>query len=291
MNIRSEIYIILSSLIFSTLGLLTRELNNEMGVLTQVSFRLSMAFFIYLALFSTKGISYLKIKKEKISKLFVTGFFGYGIMVVLISLSFVKTSYGNASTFLQLTPIFVIFLSAIFLKEKISRETIIAVIFAFCGALMIFRPDMSALDIGILFAAASAFLNSIYVILMRDLKNTDIRARLVYTTLFGGVLLLPFALIIEKTYLFGLKSWIILFIMAFANVIGYWLLNQGIRNLEANIVGILGVSQALFGIVVSYIIGEEFFGLGILGAFMILGSIIIINLKFPNVRKVGNVKL
>ncbi|MFH2027515.1 MAG: DMT family transporter [Nanoarchaeota archaeon] len=279
MNLRAEAFVIFAALIFSTMGLMTRDLNKELGVITQVSFRLTIACLIFFFVFGAKGMDFLKVSKKQLGKLFIAGFFGYGLMVIFIALSFINTSYANASTFLQITPIFVLVLSWLFLHEKITAKIVFSTFLAIIGAMIIFKPDLSMLDLGISFALLSAILNSVYVILIRDLRNVDIKSRLFYFSLFGGVLFLPFAFIYEKIYLFSMKMWIILFIMALGNVAAYYLLNLGAMALEANIVGILGVSQAVFGIMISYLIGEKFPGIGLVGAFLILLSIIVININ------------
>jgi drug/metabolite transporter (DMT)-like permease len=279
MNLKSEFYVILSSLIFSTMGLMTRELNKELGVITQVSFRLSMACIIFFLVFRSKGTKFLNVEKKDLIKLFVAGFFGYGVMVIFIALSFINTSYANASTFLQITPFFVLILSWLFLREKITVNVVISTVLALLGALIIFKPDLSMLDLGMAFALISAILNSIYVILIRYLRNIDIKSRLFYFSFFGGVFFLPVAFFYEKISFFSMKMWIILFIMAIGNVIAYYLLNLGAKTLEASAIGILGVSQAVFGIIISYLIGEKFPGLGLLGAVLILLSIVAINVK------------
>jgi len=115
------------------------------------------------------------------------------------------------------------------------------------------------------------------------MRNIDIRSRLFYTTFFAGFFLLPFVLIFETpvNISFSFMTGFYIVLMAILNIIGYTLMNLGLKNVLANIAGILGVSQAFFGIIISYVVYNEMFSFyELIGAFFILSSIIIINLNF-----------
>ncbi len=283
MNIKGEFYLILANLIFSTLGIFTRELNKELMPITQVSYRLIIATLFYLIFFSIKDKKFLKVSSKNLFKLFVAGFFGYGLMVVFVVLAFLNTNYGNASTFLQLSPIFTLLISWKLLKEKIKLSAILAIITSVIGILIVFRPDFSNLDIGIVYALISAVIYAPYIVIIRSMRNIDIRTRLFYTTFFAGFFLLPFVLIFETpvNISFSFMTGFYIVLMAILNIIGYTLMNLGLKNVLANIAGILGVSQAFFGIIISYVVYNEMFSFyELIGAFFILSSIIIINLNF-----------
>ena len=75
-------------------------------------------------------------------------------------------------------------------------------------------------------------------------------------------------------------------LMAILNIFGYTLMNLGLKNVLANVAGILGVSQAFFGIIISYVVYNEMFSFyEMIGAFFILSSIVIINLDIKNIKK------
>jgi drug/metabolite transporter (DMT)-like permease len=283
MNLKGEAYVLISCVIFSTLGLFTRELSKEMGLISQVSFRISMACLIYFLIFSMKGMDFLRIKKKEAAKMFIAGFFGYGLMVTLITLSFLNTTYGNAATFLQVTPIIVLILGWMFLKEKAGWKVITCALLAVIGAIIIFRPDMSGLDNGVVFALFAALMNAVYLILVRGLRNVTLKSRLFYLSLFGGVVFLPFAFLFEEVFFFSMKTWGILLLMALANVIGYYFLNKGIKILDAGTVSIIGVSQAVFGITIGYLLGENFSAYGLVGAAFIVASIVLLNIDFQKI--------
>ncbi|MFH0875155.1 MAG: DMT family transporter [archaeon] len=282
MKFKEEIYIILANVIFAFMGVFTRLINNDLLPITQVAYRLTIAAVIFFFFYSLKGTSFLKITKKELPLLFIAGFLGYGLMVVFAVYSLITTTYGNALTFLQLSSVFVIILGAVFLREKISRNAIFACILSFAGIIVAFRPDLGNINYGIFFAIISALFYSFYFIIIRKLKEIDIKTRLFYTTLFAGVFLLPVALVFEKklSFSFGLDTLIYLIIMALMNIAGYYLMNLGIKKVEANIAGILTVVQTLGGIIIGVLLyNEPMAAFEIVGSGLIILSIIILNLR------------
>jgi drug/metabolite transporter (DMT)-like permease len=283
MNIKGELYIIIANLILATFGILTRELNKELLPMTQVTYRLVLASVILFIIFIFQNKDFLKISFRNLFLLFIAGFFGYGIMVIYIVYALINTTLANATVLLQFTSIFILPLSWIFLKEKIKINAIIAIVLSFFGLLIIFRPNFSNIDTGMIYALVSALFYSFYFIIIRYLININIKTRLFYTTFFAGFFLIPFTYILEGpvNHQLDLKTIFIIILFSILNIIVYFLMNKGLKKVEANIAGILTITQSLFAIFIGYIsYGETLTFLEIIGAFFILSSIIVLNIDF-----------
>jgi len=111
-------------------------------------------------------------------------------------LSFRYLTLADAHSIGSLTPVIVVGLSAIFLREKVSAKTWIAIFFGFLGVLIIMRPGLSIFDNKSLIPLIAAFFLSLYQILTRKASEYDpSETSLFYTSLVGIILmsfLVPF---------------------------------------------------------------------------------------------------
>ena len=111
-------------------------------------------------------------------------------------LSFRYLTLADAHSIGSLTPVIVVGLSAIFLREKVSPKTWIAIFFGFLGVLIIMRPGLSIFDNKSLIPLLAAFFLSLYQILTRKASEYDpSETSLFYTSLVGIIsmsFLVPF---------------------------------------------------------------------------------------------------
>ena len=82
-------------------------------------------------------------------------------------LSFRYLTLADAHSIASLTPVLVVALSAIILREHVSLKTWIAIFVGFVGVLIIMRPGLSLFDPKSLIPLAGAFFLSIYQIVTR----------------------------------------------------------------------------------------------------------------------------
>jgi drug/metabolite transporter (DMT)-like permease len=282
MRYRGEFFLVIANFIFAFMGVFTRLLNKDLLPITQVTYRLTLASLLYLVIFSIKDTKFLKTSFKNISLLFVAGFFGYGLMVVFAVYSLITTTYSNAITFLQLSSIFVIILGYFLLKEHIKPNAMLACFLSIIGAIVVFRPDFSNFSIGAVYAIVSSLFYSFYFIVIRKLKDLDIRTRLFYSTFFAGVFLIPVVLVFEKylSFSFGISTIVYLIIMAIMNIVSYYFMNLGLKEVEANVAGILTIVQTLVGIIIGTLLYHEPMTIfEIAGSGLIVLAIIVLNIR------------
>lgn len=111
-------------------------------------------------------------------------------------LSFRYLTLADAHSIGSLTPVIVVGLSAIFLREKVSAKTWIAIFFGFLGVLIIMRPGLTIFDSKSLIPLVAAFFLSLYQILTRKASEYDpSETSLFYTSIVGIIsmsFLVPF---------------------------------------------------------------------------------------------------
>ena len=101
-------------------------------------------------------------------------------------LSFRYLTLADAHSIASLTPVLVVALSAIILREHVSLKTWIAIFVGFVGVLIIMRPGLSLFDPKSLIPLAGAFFLSIYQIVTRKASEKDPNeTSLFYTSIVG----------------------------------------------------------------------------------------------------------
>ena len=105
-------------------------------------------------------------------------------------LSFRYLSLADAHSIASLTPVLVVALSALILRERVSLKTWIAIFVGFVGVLIIMRPGLSIFDPKSLIPLAGAFFLSIYQIVTRKASEKDPNeTSLFYTSIVGIILM------------------------------------------------------------------------------------------------------
>jgi len=93
----------------------------------------------------------------------------------------------------SLSPFFVLFLAYFFLKEKIRPKSILAILIAMCGALLLVKPASGADLLPSLIGLSCAFLSAIAIVLIRNLKKYNPpEINVLYFLIFSAILVFPF---------------------------------------------------------------------------------------------------
>jgi drug/metabolite transporter (DMT)-like permease len=87
------------------------------------------------------------------------------------------------------TPILVILMASLFLRERVTRSRWIFVVAGFVGTIFILRPGGATLHAASLFALGGAALNATFQILTRKLAQEDLMVLIFYPSLVGAVLM------------------------------------------------------------------------------------------------------
>ena len=90
----------------------------------------------------------------------------------------------------SLTPVIIVALSALILKENVSPKTWIAIFVGFLGVLIILRPGLSIFDIKSLLPLMAAFFLGLYQVVTRKVSENDsTETSLFYTSLIGFIVM------------------------------------------------------------------------------------------------------
>ncbi len=105
-------------------------------------------------------------------------------------LSFRYLSLADTHSIASFTPVLVVALSALILREHVSLKTWFVIFIGFIGVLIIMRPGLSIFDPKSLIPLAGAFFLSIYQIVTRKVSEKDsTETSLFYTSIIGIILM------------------------------------------------------------------------------------------------------
>ena len=105
-------------------------------------------------------------------------------------LSFRYLSLADTHSIASLTPVLVVALSAIILREHVSLKTWAAIFVGFIGVLVIMRPGLSIFDPKSLIPLGGAFFLSCYQIVTRKASETDSNETSLFFTSIVGMFLM-----------------------------------------------------------------------------------------------------
>ena len=195
-------------------------------------------------------------------------------------LSFRYLSLADAHSIASLTPVIVVALSAIILKEKVNLKTWIAIFIGFVGVLIIMRPGLSIFDPKSLIPLAAAFFLSLYQIVTRKVSEYDSsETSLFYTSVVGIILmsfLMPFFWQPIQSYSYLLFLGIGIFFS-----LGIYFQIIALSFAKASVVQPFHYTLILWAIILGYIFYNDFPDLPtVIGAIIItLSGIYVLNIR------------
>ena len=136
---------------------------------------------LFIKYFFTFFLSLIESKRKKNFKFYLTSNWKLQLLRSLLSilesgcfiLAFRYLSLADAHSIGALTPIVVVVLSYIFLREKISPRIWFAVFIGFIGVLIVMRPGLTVFDPASLIPLAAAFILGLYQIVTRKVSAVD----------------------------------------------------------------------------------------------------------------------
>ena len=136
---------------------------------------------LFIKYFFTFFLSLIESKRKKNFKFYLTSNWKLQLLRSLLSilesgcfiLAFRYLSLADAHSIGALTPIVVVVLSYIFLREKISPRIWFAVFIGFIGVLIVMRPGLTVFDPASLIPLAAAFFLGLYQIVTRKVSDVD----------------------------------------------------------------------------------------------------------------------
>ena len=291
----SAFLIILSACLWGTIGIAVKELNSLGISAMQVVFLRAAATVILMApilLIYNKTLFKIKFKD-------IWCFVGTGIVSIVLFTFFnfytIKlTTLSFASIMMYTAPFIMVFLAAIFFKEKITVKKILACLLAFFGCCMvagIFSQDNTITGVSIVTGLASGFFYALYTVFSRYSLSKGYIALTItfYTFVFSLIGSLPFINLKETVCAVysSPKSLIYIVVIAVFNTIApYILYTSVLKGIESGIALILATAEPVVATIIGIIIYNENLTLvSFIGIILVILSVIVLNFKFKRERR------
>jgi drug/metabolite transporter (DMT)-like permease len=174
---KAILFMILSGFAFALMSAMVK-LSGDIPVFEKVFFRNLISLFIAFYMIKKAGVSLFgKIENQKFLMLRSLA----GLLGVLTNFYAINNLVLADSTMLnKLSPFFVTIFAAIFLKEKLLKIQIPALIFAFLGALFIIKPTFSLETLPALSGAFSGMCAGAAYTVIRFLKGREEPATIIF---------------------------------------------------------------------------------------------------------------
>ncbi|CDA11166.1 DMT family transporter [Intestinibacter bartlettii] len=230
--------------------------------------------------------------KKGIIILIISGM-AIGLNWVFLFNSYNYITVANATIVYYLAPVIVIFVSPIFLKEKLTLKKVLSVICSMIGLVLIVRTGQSSSNInltqGIINAFLAACLYASVIILNKFIKNVDDYTKTFIQLFMASMVLLPWVIYRNNIIFDSPKSIILIAILGIAHTgIAYCLYFSAMKELKAQSIAILGYLDPVSSVVFSiFLLKEPFFVYQLIGGVIILASAIIAE-KNPKPKTIEN---
>lgn len=241
-------------------------------------------------LISLQKKRFSKLQKKDILPIFLLGFFG--VIGYHLGLNYGEqfVSAGAASLIIATIPIFVVILSAFYLKEKITIKKIVGILLSLLGVVIIslwgtanakIEIDYILGAFGVLFAA---MMGAVYTIGGKKmLKRYTPLSLTLYAMLLGSIGLIPFANmdIISQVQNLSLNSWVaLLFLGIFSTITAYTLWYIALETRDATQISPYLYATPILSTIISYfVVGEMITIFFIIGGFLVIAGLLIVNSK------------
>ena len=239
---------------------------------------------ILLAIFMLikKDSFYLKFKE--IILLALLGLL-FGISAVSLFNSFLYMDAGLASTVLFIYPIFVAIIMALFFKEKNSIITILSIIFAFLGVVLLYESDgANVSNFGIFLVILSSLCYAIYIVIINQYLKISALKVTFYSMLFCTITILIHSFFDSSLNIMPLVNFNMWFYTIFLalvpTIISLLFLIKAIQLIGSTSASILGALEPLTAVLIGvYVFNEKITFWLVIGIVFILFGVILIVLK------------
>jgi len=269
--------LVFASFFFSLMTLCVKNIDKRIPIYELVLFRSLLSLIITLFIINIKNINPWGKNKPL---LILRGVLGTLALVCIFYA--IRNMPLSISTVIQYTyPIFISVFAGIFIKEKITRNIIIALIIGWIGILVILNPshltniNVEIENVAILVAFLGAICTALAYVTVKKLSYTeDVYVIIEYFPLVSFFSLLPIVIFNWVTPNWYELVWIIG--IGLFTQLGQTFLTIGLKNLPASKASTINYLQVLFGSLWGILFFNEIININfLLGASMVLlGTII-----------------
>ena len=245
---------LLSAFLFAVMQILINITGDRIPLMEQVFFRNIVSLIISFVIIKRHGLSMFGAKKYQ-PFLFMRSAFG---LMGLVSLFYAasRASQADVTILSKLSPFLIPIFAFFFLKERIARIQVPALLIAFSGAFLVANPAFHSDVLPLLLAFLCAIFASVSYTLLAYFKDkVDAVTVIMHFSTFCAVVSLPF--FVMNSALPSLTDFLLLLLMGTFGGFGQIALTYAYRMAPASEVSIYNYSGILFSMVLGYLLLGE----------------------------------
>lgn len=285
---RGYFYVILAAIFWAVSGSSGKFLFGR-GVtlyhLVQMRLTLSVVLVFFLLLFRAPGL--LRISRRDIFYFAVLGMLGMGMVQFTYFFTISKIQVAVAILLEYLAPTFIALYSVFFVREKLTRVTLIAIVLSTAGCYMAvgaYNFNLLAMNWqGILSGIGSGIAFALYAVLSeKGMRRYSPWTVLFYALLFATLL---WNVVVPPLQAFGRSyspvewGWI-LYIVVLGTVVPYALYSEGISLIRSTRASVTATLEPITAAFISYwFLGESLQPPQILGGLLVIASVVFLQIR------------
>lgn len=283
----------LASIIMSPIGILGK-LAFAYGIdpVTLIALRLlfsSLTILVPMAFFRRNAF---KIEKNLLPSLLVFGVFAVALQRVTYFYAVDFTTATVAIILFYTYPIFVTAYSAMFLGDKVTRSTVLAIALTFSGVALVVKAYQLSLLVanlpGVAFGLLSSVLFALYFLLTKKMRAEYSNWTLMfYGDFIGAAVLFP-AVLSSWANVAGYPAelWVIVLAIAwFPSLLAYFLYSYALKHVQPSKGSILSAVEVVSAALLSaLVLSESFEVLQIVGVALTIGGVTLLFYKHEQKR-------
>lgn len=286
-GVRSVMMIVAAGILWGVIGLFSRALNDAGLSSYQVTesrcFITAAGVLLFLAVYDRRLL--------RIDPRDLWMFAGMGVLsIVLFNVLYFETaqlvSLSMTAVLLYTAPCFVLVFSVLLFKEALTARKVLALAMAFAGCVLtagLVGGDGAFSMKGFLMGLGSGLSYSLYSIFGKyALKKYHPFTVTFYTFLVASLSIMPFCdpwRIVEVSVEVDGAIWYVLGLGIVITLLPYFLYTCGLRGLDAGVASVIAFVEPMVATIAGFVVyGEAVTIPSLLGIFMILSSIILLNI-------------
>lgn len=285
---KAKLLIIISMVIWGTIGIFRRYIPLSSGIIAFTRGLIGTIFLVLTVVVTRKKISFSDIKKN-VFLLCLSGAL-IGANWILLFEAYNYTSVATATLCYYMEPIFVMLVSPIFLKEKLSFKKVLCILIALLGMVcvsgVIGMETFKLSEIrGVLLGLGAAALYASVVIINKKMKSIGAYEKTTTQLLTATIVILPYVLIVENigtiTNLKPIAIVMLILVGVLHTGVAYVLYFGSFSGVKAQTVALFSYIDPIVAIILSAIILKESMGvIEIVGAVLVLGATLVSEIEF-----------
>lgn len=287
MKQKAAFSVILAGVLWGIISIFIKTLSSSGFSSLQIAMlRMTTAAVIFTAVIAIKDPSKLTIRLKDIWLFAGTGIVSVVLFNTCYFYTMINSQASVAVVLLYTSPVFIMLLSALIYKEKITLKKVIALALTFAGCVLVtglLGGSYRVTPVILLTGLGAGLFYALYTIFGRAaLKKYDTATVTVYTFIFATLGSIPLGNPMETVRLLKINPVMILWCIGIgivSTVLPYFLYTWGLQRMESGKAAILVAVEPVVGAVMGMTLYHEPHGvLKLVGMTMILCAIIILSL-------------